>query len=387
MTLSAPLILAGLGVALLVLAAHPFVTFPLSLSWLARPGRAARVRSAQGGVPATFAICMCAYNEEAVIERKMANLLALREAEPGLEILVYVDGSSDRTVELLRPYRDRVTLLGSRRRRGKTFGMNLLVSRARASILVFTDANVMLDEEVLNNLRRHFADATVGCVCGTFKITNAGASATASTGSLYLRFDEWVRARESRLGTVMGAHGGLFAIRRELHQPPPADIIDDMYVSLSVLCDGFKVIQAEDVIGYENAATSLPDEFRRKVRIACQSWNVHRLLWRRLRRLDALELYQYVSHKPLRWLSGVFLVAGVAALGAALVLAGFDRLALGAGALIVLLLALGKVAYVWPLSQLVVFLAALAANAVGVWRSMRGDRFQTWAPAQSIRKP
>ncbi len=378
--------LAVTGLLLLALAQHAFVTYPLSLLWLVRSRRGDQAGTARADGEISFAILMCAYNEQDVIERKVLNLLALREREPGLEILVYVDGSSDRTVDILRPYKDRLTLLGSRERRGKTHGMNLMASRANASVLVFTDANVMIDDSALINLRRHFADPSIGCVCGTFDVTNPDASATANTGSLYLRFDHWVRAAESRLGSVMGAHGGLFAIRRSLHRPPPRDIIDDMFVSLSILCDGYRVVQADDVVGYEAAATTLQDEFRRKVRIACQAWNVHRLLWPRLRRMSALNLYQYLSHKPMRWLSGVFLAAGVCCVFAAAVLAGHGLWATLVLAAIAAALLAGKRFTLWPLSQIAVFIVALAANAFGGWRSLRGERYQTWNPATSIRK-
>src|SRR5271155_2569896 len=100
-----------LGVLCLLAACHPFVTYPWSLIVL-QALRPQKRRSAEG-VPGTrlnCAICVCAYNEERVIERKMENLLALRAREPDLEILVYVDGSEDRTAEILRRYESQIDL-------------------------------------------------------------------------------------------------------------------------------------------------------------------------------------------------------------------------------------------------------------------------------------
>lgn len=382
----------------LLLALHPFVTYPLSLLMLRPLVARSRVlrRSKSGaaddpgaaddnGEPVSFAICMCAYNEERVIEQKVRNLLRLREREPGLAILIYVDASTDRTAHILRRYASQIELYVSRERHGKTYGMNLLSARATADVLVFTDANVMLDLDCLNDLRDHFADPQVGCVCGNLNYTNDGASVTASSGSLYWRFEEALKRLESATGSMMGADGSIFAIRRRLRHAPPDHIIDDMYVSLMALVDGHRVIQAHDVCAYEESVTNAGEEFSRKVRIACQAFNVHRLLWPRLRRTDLLTRYKYVSHKLIRWLSIYFLALAALSGIAALISAGYAVLAVVLVALAALGLVLGHVWSVKPFAQVVDVLVALAGAGLGVWRSLRGERFQTWTPANSIR--
>ncbi len=374
-----------LSLLLFLLAIHPFVTYPLSLKLLSSVLPAQPVRSQGQGEDLRFAVCMCAYNEERVIEAKMRNLLALRDQEPDLEILVYVDAASDRTAELLAPYADSITLHVSPERHGKTHGMNLLVSRATAPVLVFTDANVMLDGEALANLRRYFADPEIGCVCGNLVYVNADASVTAATGSLYWRLEESIKRMEQQTGSIMGADGSLFALRRGLHHPPPDHIIDDMYVSFMALCEGYRIVQAHDVRAYEASVTSGREEFRRKVRIACQAFNVHRLLWPRLRKLDSLTLYKYVSHKLIRWFTIYSLAGSVLALLGALLAAGYGLLAAG----LLATGALGVLAGIYavpPFVQVVDLLVALAGAGLGVWRSLRGDLFQTWTPAASIRK-
>jgi cellulose synthase/poly-beta-1,6-N-acetylglucosamine synthase-like glycosyltransferase len=373
----------------LLLAVHPFVTYPLSLyalRWWRRSPAVPALPPEAVAVP-SFAICMCAYNEEAVIAAKIANLLALREQEPGLEILVHVDAASDRTAEILSAYADCITLQVSAERRGKTAGMNSLVARTTASLIVFTDANVMLDAQALPALRRHFADPGVGCVCGNLVYVNANDSITAATGSLYWRFEEAIKRLEGESGSVMGADGSLFAIRRHLHHPAPEHIIDDMYVSFRILCDGYRIVQASDVHAYEKSATSAGEEFRRKQRIACQAFNVHRLLWPRLRRLDGLSLYKYLSHKLLRWLSIYLLVLALASFELALVLAGQGLAAAVLAGLLALALAIGYRFPLKPFAQIFDVLAVLTAVGLGVWRSLRGERFQTWTPAASVRQP
>jgi len=376
------------GISLL-LALHPFITYPLSLRVLRLLRQSSVVPEPPLPPDATpsFAICMCAYNEEGVIESKILNLLALREQEPELQILVHVDAATDRTAEILSAYADRITLQMSAERRGKTAGMNSLVALTRASIIVFSDANVMLDATILQGLRRHFADPGVGCVCGNLIYVNAGDSVTASTGSLYWRFEEAIKRLEGETGSVMGADGSLFAIRRALHHSPPENIIDDMYISFMILCDGYRIVQATDVRAYEKSASSAGEEFHRKQRIACQAFNVHRLLWPRLRRLDGLSLYKYLSHKLLRWLCIYLLAMAFISFELALLLAGQAPAAGTLVGLAVLVLAIGYRFPVKPFAQIFDIVAVLTAVGLGVWRSLRGEQFQTWTPAASVRQP
>jgi cellulose synthase/poly-beta-1,6-N-acetylglucosamine synthase-like glycosyltransferase len=375
------------AVVLFLIAAHPFTTYPLSLLLLrrARPYRS-RSRQAAYKQPADFSICMCAYNEASVIRQKLQNLLALKEREPGLEILIYVDAASDDTARLLRTYAPHINVHVAKERHGKTFGMNLLAERATGSILLFTDANVMLDMECIRQLRRAFEDPEIGCVCGQLSYTNAGASVTASVGTFYWRFEEALKSLEQDTGSVMGADGSLFAIRKSLHRAPPPHIIDDMYVSFMVLLQGYRIIQSRQARAYEQSASSAAEEFGRKSRIGCQAFNVHRLMWPALKRMDALTVYKYVSHKLLRWLSIYFLGASVLSAIAALLVAGYVELA---GALIVagaVLFVLGMQWTIKPLSQIVDVVVSLAGTGLGVWKSLRGESYQTWTPVATVRK-
>jgi cellulose synthase/poly-beta-1,6-N-acetylglucosamine synthase-like glycosyltransferase len=381
-------ILTATALVLLLIAAHPFVTYPLSL-WLVRwrsgPEPIDRLAKTNP-VPLAerFAICMSAYNEERVIRAKIENLLAIRRHLGGLEILVYVDGASDRTAEILRDYGDQIHLIVGVERRGKTHGMNRLVSAAAAPVIVFTDANVEIEIDALEKLARYFDDPDVGCVCGHLRYINGEESATAATGSLYWRLEEHIKQLESDTGSAMGADGSIFAIRRHLHRPAPPDIIDDMFVSLSILCDGYRVVRAPDVRAYERSVVVAAEESRRKMRIACQSFNVHRLLRRRLKTLNGFDRYKYVSHKLLRWFTVFTLGASVVSGTAAAALA-FGPVAVLFVVPAVGIFALGQYFKVPGLSHLADILAAFAATGAGIWLSLRGKRFQTWAPAASVR--
>jgi cellulose synthase/poly-beta-1,6-N-acetylglucosamine synthase-like glycosyltransferase len=384
------LFLMLLGAASLWTALHPFTTYPLSLLLLRRLSigkkSAWKWKAASSEVtPGDIAVCMCAYNEERVIGAKIANLLQLRRAYPGLEIFVYVDGATDGTAELLRAYEPEIRLVVATERRGKTHGMNRLVSLVDKPIVMFTDANVQVDVAAPGRLMRYFADPNVGCVCGHLRYTNSGASVTADSGSRYWRLEESIKRLESDTGSSICADGSLFAIRRALHRPPPDDLIDDMYVSLMVLCEGYRVVQADDVIAYEKSVTASGEEFSRKVRIACQAFNVHRVLWSRVRRTGALSVYKYVSHKWIRWLSVFFMFGGALSLLLGSMLAGRYLLAVVGSTLAALAAFYGALSRSGPFAQAWDIFAAFAGTGVGVIRSIRGDRFQTWTPAASIR--
>ena len=380
-------LLMAIGLLSLWAAAHSFTTYPLSLLLL-RAFASKRQRnphSSESDVPC--AICVCAYNEERVIEAKIRNLLELRARHPQLEILIYVDASTDRTAELLRPYSTAFQVHFSTERHGKTHGMNLLASQAKAPVLIFTDANVTMDLSAVADLQRYFRDPQVGCVCGSLVYTNHGASVTASSGSLYWRFEEGLKRLETEVGSMMGADGSVFAVRRALRFPPPDHIIDDMFVSLMVLVQGYRVIQASgDARAFEESVPSGHEEFKRKIRIACQAFNVHRLIWPQLRQLDALTVYKYVSHKLMRWFTIYFLALAALAFDAVLLLAGHVELAAILPAAVALIVLLGWMGAAKPLVQLLDILSAFVGTGWGVWRSLRGDLYQTWTPAASIRR-
>ncbi len=374
---------AGSGLALLAL--HPFTTYPLSLGLLAK--RRPQPLRPTGQIAGSVALCVCAYNEEQVIRAKVDNMLAMRAAVPGLQILVYVDGASDRTADILRGYGDQIDLVASAARHGKTHGMNTLVSRTSADLLVFSDANVMFAADAVPRLLAPFADPAVGAVCGHLLYTGPDGNATAETGSLYWRLEERIKALESATGSVMGADGSIFAIRRALHRPPPADLIDDMYVSLAILCEGSRIVRADDAHAFEESVSRPGEEFRRKVRIACQAFNVHRALWPRLRAMPLLDRYKYVSHKLLRWVAIYLLAFGGVAILAGLALAGAGWAAVGLLAVATLLLGASLAARKGKLATIRDVLSAFVATGIGVGRSVRGDRFQTWNPPASARGP
>ena len=373
-----------LAALFLLAAVHPFTLYPWSLSrFQHRPKPAPG--SLQAGRP-MLSICMSAYNEEKVIAAKAENLLAMAQAYGPAEILIYIDGQRDGTAAILEAYRDRIRVIASPERRGKTAGLKTLVGMASGERLAFTDANVVAAPDSLLRLGEALDDPTVGCASAHLIYTNPADTETSRSGADYWTREEWVKSQESKTIGVVGVDGALFMMRRDAYEPPPDDIIDDLYVSLTALIKGYHVVTVPGAVVEERSATSAVEEFRRKVRISCQGVNVHRLLWPRLRTLPPGLLYGYLSHRLLKWLMPYMVLAsGLCGLAGLICVMGGARtlLLLLAG---LALAGLGVLARLSLVVRMVVYAFMLLGVGRGVFESLvLGRRYVTWKPAVSVR--
>ena len=377
--------LASLLCALLAL--HSIALYPLTLLLVAKRDRTfTAVPPLPPGRP-TLAICMCAYNEEKPIEAKMERLLEIAAAYGPATIHIYADAPTDRTAALLEKYADRADIVFGQERRGKTFGMNLLVERSDSELLLFTDANVESEADVAQQLVQPLlADPEIGCTTARLVYSNRKETPTAKLGAAYWAVEEAIKRLESRSVGLIGCDGAMFIMRRSLHVTPPAHLIDDLYLSLSILISGSRIVSVDHVEVYERSATQASEEGRRKRRIACQAWNVHRALWPRLRRLPTLSLYAYFSHRPMKWLMPFFVAASVCFFTLAIGLSrgAFAGLATAAG--IALAYLIGSLLPLPPFSLFYSAVCSLAGVAIGTYESFILDRTYTiWNPALSVR--
>jgi cellulose synthase/poly-beta-1,6-N-acetylglucosamine synthase-like glycosyltransferase len=360
---------------------YPYIIYPLILRCL--PKQPYGVLA--GGVSSKpkMAMLFCAYNEEQSLPAKIDNIRQIKKDFPDLEVRAYTDGCSDRTVALLREASDVITLHEGRSRLGKASGMRELVGATDAEIVIFTDANVILDAEAIPRIAAYFDDAAIGTVAGTLHYTNPDDGQAARTGSLYWRLEELIKRLESETGSTTGADGSIFAMRRDLYPVVPANLLDDMIASISPLFSGYRVVTAADVHAFEKATTDSRDEFHRKRRIACRAFHTHRHLAPQLRTMSTLNRFKYFSHKYLRWFSAVFLL-----LGSAFALAGIAALAGLNVALIVLVAGLlvllaGRQLNVPVLGVVAEITVSMLAVGLGIAEAVAGRNYQVWNPAKS----
>ncbi|HXF05904.1 MAG TPA: glycosyltransferase family 2 protein [Blastocatellia bacterium] len=259
----------------------------------------------------SLSVIIAAHNEEKVIGAKLENTLSMDYPSDRLEIIVVSDGSTDRTESIVCQYEKQGVHLLSLARCGKVQALNQGVAVATGEILVFTDANALLDSSALRRLVANFADPEVGGVCGNQRYRQIPTGDCISQGeSLYWAYDKFIKRMESRVGSIVGADGSLYAIRRDLFVPieNPAQA-DDFAISMRVVTQGYRLVFEPTAVSYEEAPTSSTREFWRKVRVTNHS--LRSLLdrkeafnpWRT--GFYALEL---LSHKVLRYLVPLLLV-------------------------------------------------------------------------------
>jgi cellulose synthase/poly-beta-1,6-N-acetylglucosamine synthase-like glycosyltransferase len=273
-------------------------------------------------------------------------------------------------------------VLSEGRNTGKAHGMKLMAKEAKGDILIFTDANVVLQLDAVERILSYFASDEIGGVCGSLRYTSTDNTSTASVGSIYWRLEEHMKGLESLTGNVMGADGSIFAIRRSLYPDFPDTVLDDLTVSMEVVFKKKRLIIADDVIASERLVTKRSDEFRRKIRIAARAFHTHRFLLPNLKQLTLRDKFKYISRKYIRWFGGGTLVIFIlSALSAALLLD--VRLAL------LTALAIGICAYFGlknrsgMISSIMEIVIALLATQIGVFQAMNGKTYTTWKPAKS----
>lgn len=376
-------VLIGFALVFLLLAVHPYVFYPLSLMAMRR--RPVRLPKGDWTRP-KVAICMSAYNEEKVIVAKLESLLTMVDYYGPAEIHIYVDGSTDRTAELLAPYRDRIDLVVCDERRGKTAGMKELVGRTDAAILAFTDANVEVPPHSLLFLAAQLQDPDVCCASARLNYSNRSETGISAASTLYWNIEEFIKALETDTVSLIGVDGALFLIERSAYFPPPNQLIDDLYVSMKALMTGKRVVSAPLVTVQERNATRWTEEFARKVRISCQAMRVHRALWRDIRRAPPLIVYCYLSHRLIKWMSPFSLaIAGLSFLAVLVLLIG-PLAAFGLAFGLAAALVLGALANLPYFRLVLTALASLAGVAVGQAQAfLTTDTYAIWTPADSVR--
>jgi len=313
----------------LALLAYTYAGYPLLVTLLARR----RPETARNDdVLPHVTVVIAAYNEETRIRDRIVNLLAQDYPAGRLDVLVGSDGSTDRTAEVVREFGSlHVSTVAFAFRRGKAACLNDLVPRASGDIVVFADARQQFAPDAIRRLVGRFADPRVGAVSGELLLRPAGTSAVGEGVGLYWRYEKHIRRMESRIDSSIGATGAIYAIRRRLFTPIPADtVLDDVLIPMLIARQGYRVVFEGSALAHDVTPPDGRGELARKARTLAglfQLFGAHRWLLSPGR--NRLWL-QTVSHKALR-LCGPALLAALLAASIAADGVLFD-LALGAQA-------------------------------------------------------
>jgi cellulose synthase/poly-beta-1,6-N-acetylglucosamine synthase-like glycosyltransferase len=371
---STPLAAAGLALAVLL---YTYAGYPALLALLGRV-RPLHARRDPLWTP-TVTVCVAAYNAEATLEAKLASLTALDYPADKLDILVYSDGSIDRTDAIGAGWsvRDsRVQLIRGRLREGKPTALNRMAELARGEVLLLTDARQPVDPGALRAMLTLLADPSVGCVTGNLRLEGRAGS------GVYWRYENWIRRCEARFRSVVGMTGPLSAIRRADLGPLPSNLIlDDVWIPMRLRLQGRRILFCQEALAFDRAFAD-GREFARKVRTLAGNYQLFALMPALLVPFVNPSWFETWSHKIMRLLCPWALV--LLFLACAL---GVWRGGLVASPLLATLLAGQVFFYVGALAGprmgrigtvARTFVVLNAAAVVGLWRFLAGAQKVTW---------
>jgi cellulose synthase/poly-beta-1,6-N-acetylglucosamine synthase-like glycosyltransferase len=274
--------------------------------WSPRPVRRGFVESS--AAPAVSAV-MVVRNEEAVIARKLENLLTLDYPQAKLDVVVVSDGSSDRTPAILADYaRDsglpagaptRVRTLLKAVSQGKAAGLNDAIKLASGEVLLFTDARQQIESGALRLLLENFADLDVGAASGELMLGDPTSGETGKGMGLYWRIEKKIRELESASGSVAGATGAIYCARRSLLDASPlpqGTILDDVLLPMQIVRQGFRVVFDARARAWDSPDLGESREFSRKVRTLSGNYQLLQLAPWLLSSENAIR-FEFVSHK------------------------------------------------------------------------------------------
>jgi cellulose synthase/poly-beta-1,6-N-acetylglucosamine synthase-like glycosyltransferase len=344
------------------------IAYPLAASGWAtlRPRRVA-----EGEATPSVAVIVAAHDEEGVIARRVENLLALDYPRDRIEIVVTSDASTDRTDELAEAAGARVI---RNPRGGKVAAQDRAVRETDSELIAFSDANATWAPDALRVLVRPFADPSVAYVCGQLRLEAPDGS---NREGLYWRYEMAVRSAESRLGSVTGGNGSIYALRRSDYVEVDPRFGHDLSLPYLMVQHGRRAVYEPGALASEKPTPSIESEYRRKVRMFEHCWLIV-IRGRMLRNLGLRYTVQILSHRFLRYASGLLHIV-LLATSLALVTHGWIYDAVLAAQLLVLVAALAGVGIARY------YVLVTWATVVSLFNYLRRGVPATWEAAEGTR--
>jgi cellulose synthase/poly-beta-1,6-N-acetylglucosamine synthase-like glycosyltransferase len=360
---------------------YTHVGYALLLALVARLRRPRRVGDRREHPTPSVSVIVAAYAEQDVIAERVANLFELDYPHERLEVIVSCDGSPDATPERARDAGADVVL--ELPRVGKIRAQDAAVQRARGEILAFSDANALWESSALRRLVAPFSEPGIGYVCGDLRFL--GERGTNQEG-LYWRYEMALRALESRVRSVTGGNGAIYATRREAYLVVDPVMGHDLSFPFNMVKRGWRAVYARDARATEKMVPTIEGEFARKRRMMSHMWPiVLRGGMLSPRGYDPLYALMIVSHRVLRYLSPFLHVVALAT-SIALIGEGWIYVVAVAIQLAVVIAALAARAL--PLRPLLIaryYVMTTASLAAGLWDWLRRGTSPGWEPAEGTR--
>ncbi|MFO7784421.1 MAG: glycosyltransferase family 2 protein [Thermodesulfobacteriota bacterium] len=239
------------------------------------------VRKAPPSAWPTVSAVIAAKNEEKTMARRIQNLLDQDYPQDLLEIIVASDGSTDATNTIVQEFAasdHRVTLIASHPAQGKPAALNKGVARARGEIIVFADSRQQFEPRALAELVSNFSDPEVGCVSGELIFVQDQDSAIRAEMGAYWHYEKMVRKLESASGSVAGATGAIYAIRKKRYKDLPAEtILDDVLTPTNIILQGYRCVFEPSAVAFDVVSKDMQSEMTRKIRTLAGNWQLLQL--------------------------------------------------------------------------------------------------------------
>lgn len=290
---------------------HSYIIYPLLLKWMAKGKALVKNPAILNDWPAV-SVVMAVYNEESVIKEKIDSFLKLDYPRNRIELIIGSDGSDDLTEGIIEKYQleyPNIQLHKFTGRTGKSGILNQIIKNASGSILIFTDANIYFDRQLVKNLVLNFKSEFIGLVGANIINTNLQRDGIAYQEKAYIQRENMIKYYEGVIwGNMMGAFGACYAMRKELFKPlPPNHLMEDFYITMHVIKAGFKSVLDLQAIAYEDVSTQISEEFKRKVRISAGNFQNLSIFYSLLWPVYKPNGFSFLSHKVIRWLGPILL--------------------------------------------------------------------------------
>ncbi|NNE66277.1 MAG: glycosyltransferase family 2 protein [Pyrinomonadaceae bacterium] len=332
-------------------------------------------------------VLITAFNEEESIAEKLENTLEIDYPSEKMDILVASDGSSDQTDKIVRRFADRgVRLFHQEGRKGKTYTQNKAVEQAKGEIILFSDATTEYRQDVLRELIPYFADESVGCAAGRLVYVDDSGSDVGKGARSYWSYETFLKRSESKVCSLIGASGCLYAVRKEAYRPMYPEACSDFLICTILYKQGLRSVYVPEAVCFEETNVDSSREFKMRVRVISQTFTD---LWRNRSMMNPFKsgfyAVQLFSHKLLRYMVPVFLFSlFVSSVFLSLLNPVFAAVLAGQ----VLFYGLALIGWILeksgfggsPFSVFLYFVIANFASVVGFYKFMTGETYASWEP-------
>ncbi|WOH36631.1 glycosyltransferase [Thalassotalea fonticola] len=285
----------------IVIILYTFIAYPLLIALIGKIRAVQFIDNSDDDLP-EISIVLCIYNSRNLLLKRLENILDTDYPLDKLRLIIVSDGSTDQPEEVIKSYHHllNIKFIEYAQNRGKSYALNIAFKNVHTDLVAFADVRQSFNSQALTALQAQFANENIGAVSGNLHITGDDENIQSEPG-LYWLYEKWIRRSESDADSLIGVTGAIYMARKSLIPKIPDNcLLDDMYIPLTIIKNGYKIKFIDDAIAYDKSSSSITEEFTRKVRTLAGNFQlIHQLPWL-LNPFKNPVFFQFISHKILR---------------------------------------------------------------------------------------